>query len=272
MSDEVRATRHSEGKTVLGKVVSVLQAFTAEDYSLSLAELTRRTAIPKGTLHRILADLVAVRLLDRVDDRYRLGGQLFELGMRASVGRRLLEVATPFMQDLFQRSHETVQLGVLEGIEVVYVLKIGGHGQVPSPSRIGGRMPLYCTAIGKALLAFSPEALTKQVIEAGLPRKTARTITGPGLLKGQLLAVREGGVAYEYEESATGVVCVASPVLGPSGRPVAAVSLTGPVTRFSPQSFAVQVRAAAGGIASTLADRDAMRAGDGPLPSSTALP
>src|SRR5690349_12370514 len=146
--------------SVLGKVMAVLSSFTVDDHGVSLAELARRTGLAKGTLHRVLADLVEVRLLDRTAGGYRLSGQLFQLGMRASVERQLLEVATPFMEDLYERTHETVHLGVLEGQEVVYVAKIGGHRQVRSPSRIGGRMPLHCTAIGKALLANSPRELT----------------------------------------------------------------------------------------------------------------
>jgi len=107
--------------TVLGKVLAVLHAFRPDDDELSLAELGRRTGLAKGTLHRVAADLVSARLLDRVGGGYRLGGQLFELGMRASVERGLLEVAIPFMQDLYERTHETVHLGIREGTEVVYV-------------------------------------------------------------------------------------------------------------------------------------------------------
>jgi len=94
---------------------------------------------PKGTLHRVLGDMVEVRLLDRIGDGYRLSGQVFQLGMRASVERGLIEVATPFMEDLYERTHETAHLGVLEGTEAVHVSEIGGHRQAVSPSRIGGR-------------------------------------------------------------------------------------------------------------------------------------
>jgi DNA-binding IclR family transcriptional regulator len=247
---------------VLGKAVTVLYAFTADDHGISLAELGRRTGLPKGTLHRVVNDLVGVRLLDRTDTGYRLGGQLFQLGMRASVERGLLEVATPFMEDLYERTHETVHLGVPEEDAVVYMAKLGGHRQASSPSRIGGRMPLHCTAIGKALLAHSDPELVTGVLSAVLPRRTPRTITAPGLLRNQLAHVAASGVAYEYEESAVGLVCVAAPVLDDAQRAVAAVSVTGPVGRFDPQRHAVSVKAAAGGIAATLARRSALGPGD----------
>ncbi|UOY03179.1 IclR family transcriptional regulator [Blastococcus sp. PRF04-17] len=158
--------------TVLGKVVAVLFAFRADDQGVPLAELARRTGIAKGTLHRVVADLVDARLLDRRDDGYRLSNRVFQLGMRASMERDLLEIATPFMEDLYERTHETVHLGVLDEDSVVYVAKIGGHRQADAPSRVGGRMPLHCTAIGKALLAWSPAELFAHVVADGLPRRT----------------------------------------------------------------------------------------------------
>lgn len=241
--------------TVLGKVVTVLQAFTADDHGVSLAELGRRTGLAKATLHRMLGDLVAVRLVDRTASGYRLSGQMFELGMRASVERGLLEVATPFMEDLYERTHEIVHLGVREGTDVVYVGKLGGHRQAASPSRLGGRMPLHCTAIGKVLLAHSDPELFRCVVEAGLPRRTPRTVVAPGLLRRQLDQARETGVAFEHEESATGIVCVAAAILDADDVPVAAISVAGPVTRFRPDAHATAVRAAAAGASSILARR-----------------
>ena len=235
--------------TVLGKVVAVLFAFRAEDHGVSLAELQRRTGLPKGTLHRLVGDLVGVHLLDRTDHGYRLSVQVFQLGMRATVERGLLEVATPFMEDLYERTHETVNLGVRDGSEVVYVAKIGGHRQATSPSRVGGRLPLYCTAIGKVLLAFSPPELFVRVVEEGLDRRTPRTITAPGLLRQQLDRVVETGVAFEYEESAVGLACIAAPVLDAQNQPVAAISVTGPATRFRPDAYTQFVKAAAAGTA-----------------------
>ncbi|QBJ96281.1 IclR family transcriptional regulator [Rhodococcus sp. ABRD24] len=241
--------------TVLGKVVTVLRAFTIDDHGVSLAELGRRTDIPKGTLHRVVSDLVAVRLLDRTPSGYRLSGQLFELGMRASVERSLIEVATPFMEDLYERTHETVHIGVLEGSEVVYVSKIGGHRQATSPSRVGGRMPLHCTAIGKAMLAHSEPAAIERVLRGRLERRTPRTLIAPGVLRTQLERIAREGVAYEFEESAVGITCVAAPVLDADDRPIAALSVTGTVGRFRPELHAASVRAAAAGVGATLARR-----------------
>ncbi|MGC5567349.1 IclR family transcriptional regulator [Streptomyces sp. FR-108] len=244
---------------VLSKALAVLQAFTVEDTTLDFTELRRRTGFAKSTLHRVLRDLVAARLLDRVQERYRLSGLVFELGMRASVERGLLEVATPFLEDLYVRTHELVHLGTREGTEVVYVAKMGGHQQAHSPSRLGGRMPLHATALGKVLLSHAPAEVREAVLRGPLERKAPRTITHVDVLTRQLSDVVTKGVAFEYEESAVGIVCVAAGIFGPSDEIVAAVSVTGPVHRFQPARHATSVRAAAAGISATLGRRAELR-------------
>lgn len=241
--------------SVLGKVMEILHAFSADDHGLTLAELQRRTDLPKGTLHRIAGDLVTAGLLDRRDGEFHLGSHLFELGMLASVERTLIEVATPFMEDLYERTHEVVHLGIREGTEVVYVAKVAGHKGARTPTRVGGRMPLHATALGKALLARAPQDVWIKVLGGPLDRLTPRTVAAPGRLRSQLDQVVQAGVAYEFEESALGVVCVAAPVLDAEDRPIAALSIAGSVTRFRPDQHAASVRAAANGVAATLARR-----------------
>lgn len=242
--------------TVLGKAVSILRAFGHDEPVLSLAELTDRTGLAKTTVHRMTRDLVELRLLDRVAAGYRLSGGLFELGMRASSERSLLELAMPFLQDLYERTHETVHLGVSEGNEVVYIAKIGGHRQARSPSRTGGRMPMHCTAIGKVLLAYADPLVRGQVLNQPLERRTPHTVVAPGMLARQLEAVIDSGLAWEREESTPGLLCVAAPVLdADSYTALAALSVSGPVGRFRPEAHAAAVRAAATGIGSMLSRR-----------------
>lgn len=236
----------------------VLQAFTLDDAVLGFAELGRRTELPKATLHRVLADMTAARLIDRVGPGYRLGGYLFELGMRASVERSLIEVATPFMEDLYVRTGETVHLGVLDGTDVVYLSKIGGHRQAAAPSRLGGRMPLHCTAIGKTLLAFAGSDLQESVLAGPLERKTKHTIVTPGVLRTRLDRILADGLAYEFEESAMGVVCVSAPIRQ-NDTVIAALSLTGPSHRFRPGNHAAHVRAAAENVGHALTRRTELR-------------
>ncbi|MFJ8744653.1 IclR family transcriptional regulator [Embleya sp. NPDC127516] len=242
--------------TVLGKAVTILRAFRPDDRAVALAELVRRTGLHKATVHRLTGALVDNRLLDRVEGGYRPSGGLFELGMLAAPERSLLEVATPFLQDLYERTHETVHLGVREGHDVVYVAKIGGHDQARSPSRAGGRMPMHCTAIGKALLAHADDELRNEVLAGPLERRTPRTVVAPGILRRHLRQTVETGVAFEREESTVGLMCVAAPVLGPDHEALAAISVAGPTGRFRPERFATHVRAAATGLGITLTRHD----------------
>jgi DNA-binding IclR family transcriptional regulator len=246
-------------KTVLGKTMKILLAFTVEDTALGFAELRVRTGLPKATLHRMIGDLISAGLLERKEGHYRLSRLVFELGMRASVERTLLEVATPFLEELYERTHETVHLGVREGHEVVYVAKMGGHRQAAAPSRLGGRMPLHATAIGKVLLAWAPPAIQEEVFAGRLRRCSPRTVVNRAVLSQQLDDVLERGVAFEYEESAIGIVCVAAPVLDENDGVLAGISVTGPVGRFQPARHASAVHAAAVGIAATLVRKSAFR-------------
>ncbi|WP_312856155.1 IclR family transcriptional regulator [Nocardioides pelophilus] len=245
--------------TVLGKAIAVLRAFSADDHELSLSALVERTGLPKTSVHRIAGDLVHHRLLDRTSHGYRLSGGLFELGMRASLERGLAELSMPFLQDLYERTHEIVHLGLREGHEVVYVAKITGRRQARSPSRAGGRMPLYCTAIGKVLLAWSDEEVRRAVLTRPMPPLTAHTITAPGRVARQLDTALSAGVAFEREESALGIQCVAAPVLDLDNKLVAAISVTGPVGRFRPEQHADAVRAAAHGLGALVARRTSLR-------------
>jgi len=239
--------------TVLGKAMAILHAFGPTETVLPLAELVRRTGLPKGSAHRVAGDLVTHRLLDKTPHGYRLSGGLFELGMRAAIERTLLELAMPFLQDLYERTHETVHLGVEDGAEVVYIAKIGGHRQAASPSRTGGRMPMHCTAIGKVLLAYARPEVRDAVLDSPLERRTPRTVVARGMLRRQLDAVLENGVAFEREESSLGLLCLAAPVLDAEGtRAIAAMSVTGLVGRFRPEAHVIAVRAAATALASTL--------------------
>ncbi len=170
---------------------------------------------------------------------------MFELGQLVPLQRDLREEALPFMQDLFEATHETVHLAVLDGTEVLYIEKISGHQRVAAGSRIGGRLPAHCTAVGKAIIAVSPPGVLDAVLAAGLARRTAFTITVPSVLRKQLARAARAGVAYEREESDLGVTCAASPVHRFGEQVVAAISVTGPVHRLDPERYGPTVRLAA---------------------------
>ncbi len=166
--------------SVLGRTLLLLESFTAGDHSLSLAELARRTGLPKPTIHRMAADMIEHRLLQRTDDGgYGLGLRLFEIGERVPSYRSLVDAAQPVMHDLREATHQRVHLAVLDGVDVVYVAIIGPAAR-DMGSRVGGRLPAHATGVGKVMLAYSGRAAVRERVEAGLPRVTPRTITTPG--------------------------------------------------------------------------------------------
>lgn len=241
-----------ELNSVLGRSLTLLTAFRSTDTVVPLAELSRRTGIPKSTAHRLLAELTDWQIVERSDSGFRVGMRLFELGQLAPVQRGIREAAAPFLADLYEATHQTVHLAVLDGIDVVYLNKLDGKNGPRVGSRVGGRMPVYCTGVGKAMLAFSPPHLLEEVIARGLRRRTPRTVVTPGALSRELETVRALGFAEEREESAVGVACVAAPVLGADRLPIAAISITSWTNQAKPATFAPAVRTAALGIARTL--------------------
>jgi len=220
--------------SVFGRTLRVIEAFGSDDVALSLADLSARTELPKSTVHRIAHGLVERGWLERADDGYALGIRLFELGQRVQLQRfDLHEIAIPFMEDLYEATHEIVNLGVLDGGDVIYLAKIGGHRRVPIPTRLGGRLPAHCTALGKAMLAFCPDALQEVIGSAELVAKTSHSITDPTALERELLRVARDRTAIDREELVIGVVCAAAPIFRDDIAPAVQTAARGISRRLS---------------------------------------
>jgi DNA-binding IclR family transcriptional regulator len=232
----LRRTREDEGcdrpppeHTVLGRSASIMEAFNGGQQVLSLADLNKRTRLPKSTLHRLVDQLCQVGWLERDHGGYRIGLRMFELGTLAPAGNRLHEAAFPHLQALASRTGLAAQLAILDQAEVVYLERIV-VGPVRLPTRRGGRKPAYCTGLGKAIAAYD-EAAIHALISAPMPRKTATTITNPVALCAELKQVREAGVAFDRGEAYAELVCVAAPIRA-SGHAIGAISVTGPAGRM----------------------------------------
>ncbi|WP_405952653.1 IclR family transcriptional regulator [Streptomyces prunicolor] len=238
--------------SVLGKVRPILEAFTVDDESLSLADLVRRTGVAKATVHRLCQELVVWGLLERAGCDYRLGLRLFEIGQRVHRQRILREVAQPYMEDLLLATQETIHFAIHDGLDVVYLEKILPHRGLSEESRVAGRLPLYCTATGKAILAFSPATLFGDVVRNGLKPFTRHTITSPGRLRGQVERIREEGIATEAEEVRLGYMSMAVPVFGRQNTLAGALSITAPTYRVDAAAHASALRTAGLGIGRAL--------------------
>lgn len=250
MSD--RGERPEPPNSVLGKTFTLLTALGSAEAGLTLSELCRRTGIAKATAHRLLAELTEWDVVERSDGRLRMTEQPRRSGPSRS---ELPDLAAPLLADLHEATRETVHFAVLDTgdvPEVVYLQRLRATAGPVLPTRVGARMPAYCTGLGKAMLAFSPPQTLLRVLEAGLRRRAPRTVVVPRLLQQQLSVIRQRGVADEYEESAPGICCVAAPVLTGTGSVVGAVSITGSVRRMDPARHVSAIRTTALGLSRAL--------------------
>jgi DNA-binding IclR family transcriptional regulator len=245
--------RNDPPLSVVGRIAAILGAIEEAPGSVGISELAAATGLAKGSVHRLVGQLLEERLVERTADaRLTLGVRLFELGSSVPLPRTLAQAARPLMLDLHHATDRQVHLAVLDGVEVVYVEIV--HGGLPLASSVGGRLPAHATGVGKALLAYSPQAVVADRVEAGLDPMTPRTISTPAGLTRALQDIRTVGTSYDHEESHLGVSCVAAPVFGADKKIRAALSVTGHTPRMDLPLLGVAVRTAAFTLSRQLRD------------------
>jgi DNA-binding IclR family transcriptional regulator len=243
MSPAERDDGPAEG--ALDRAATILGAFDPAHRELTLAALVARCGLPRSTTHRTAEKMIRLGWLDKPADRYRIGNRLFEIAGLAPIRLELREAVLPFLQDLHHATKITVQLGVLDGAQILVVDKISGHRAMPMLSQVGGVIPAYCSALGRAILAYSQPDVIAAVLSGTLPARTPRTLTSPVAVMRELTAIPERGWAVEREEGNIGVSCVAAPIFGPLGEVVAALSVTGPSPLVRADRLGPAVRLAA---------------------------
>lgn len=199
-----------------------------------LVDVVAYTGLPKTTCHRLLATLTNNGLL-RIDNQGRFGpgALLLAMGMNFLSQTDLRSLARPLMEDLALETQETCHLGVMQFPWVVYLEKVESPLAIRMHSEVGAINPIYCTGLGKALLAFSPSEVVDQVCDTALESRTERTITDPSHLRVELAGIRERGYAIDDVENEAGIRCVGAPIRGHDGNALAALSLAGPETRLT---------------------------------------
>jgi len=231
--------RPRDSRASVDKAVSVLKAFGKDAHlGVGVTELARRAQLSKSTTFRLLGMLERNGVVERAGSAYRLGRVMQELGAQASTpGQEIIrDQLTPYLADLYESTHMTVQLAMLSGPSVVYLNKLEGHQRLRTPSRIGGRMPAYCTGVGKAMLAHDSKALEETLLH---PRHawTARTIVDESALRAEIDGVRLSGVAVDAGESLATLTCIAAAIVGRDGRAIAAMSISGDAATFQPSAY-----------------------------------
>jgi DNA-binding IclR family transcriptional regulator len=221
----------------LDRALEILELLASNGKEMGVTELARRLEVHKSTTSRLLATLQEHGLVEQnpASDKYRLGYALVRLAGAVVAELDLVRVARPLLQELAERTHETVNLAILQGDQVVNIDQIAASHLVVNVNWVGKQTPLHSTSNGKALLAFLPEAERRSVLSAPLKRFTPRTIVDRATLEKQLRRVVDDGYAFTLEELEVGLNAVAAPIRGHDGRVVAAVSVAGPSYRVTPQ-------------------------------------
>ncbi len=216
------------------KALQVLQAFSYEQPVMGVSKLSRKLGMGKSSVHRVLTTLTEQGFVTKtLDDRYRLGLKLHELGQLVVSTLELRHVAHGPLEKLRNECGETVHVAVLEGADAVYVHRIESQSTLRTFSRVGRRVPAHTTSSGKCLLAFGPPAQIDVVVAAGLRRIGPRSITTERGLREALAKIRADGYVVSVEENERGVVSLGAPVFGHDGSCIAAVSIAGPMLRVS---------------------------------------
>ncbi|RAY16547.1 IclR family transcriptional regulator [Actinomadura craniellae] len=246
------------------RALTILAAFSPERPQMTLSEISRPTGLPVATAHRLTGTLTRWGALER-DERgvYRIGLRLWEVAALAPRGVGLREAAMPFLEDLYEATHQNVQLAVLDGPDVVYLEKISGRSAVNVLTRVGGRWPAPATGVGLALLAHAETEVQERAIAGPLRRFTPRTITSGAELRRALAEVRRTGVAVSDGQVELVALSVAAAIHGPDDTAVAALSVVVPTGGLPAHAYVPAVRAAARGVSRALGAPSVRGAGRG---------
>lgn len=219
-----RAEAPTPPSSVTGRVLSILAVFEKSLAPRSLTDIASETGLALSTAHRLVTELEGWGALQRdTNGRYQIGLRLWELGQHA--GRQVREIARPLLQDLYSLTQRTVHIAIREKTEVLYIDRIYDTRRVPQASRVGGRLPLHATAVGKVLLAFEESWLREAVLAQPLEGRTPKTSVDPDALRIELAVIRERGYALTVEEVRLGSASIAVPIFQRGGGIGAALGL-----------------------------------------------
>ena len=221
--------------TSVQRCLRLLSLFSEAPAGLSATEVTKLSGLPVSTVHRFLVNLQAAGFLDcSAKGKYHLGIACFSIGHAALGQLDIRRLSLPYLQALNQHTRETIHLTVRQGQTAVYVEKLDSPEHLRIFSRIGALVPLYCTAVGKVLLAYMPQAELETTLSQIEPRRlTANTIASRQELEQYLHRVRKAGHAFDLEEHEPHIRCIAAPIWDHTGAVNASLSLTAPAVRMA---------------------------------------
>ena len=217
----------------LAKAMEVLECFSVKQPELGVSEIARLTGLQKSSVHNMLSTFEQHGYVGKnpVTNRYYLGLKLLSFSYIITSYMGLNQLMMPYLKQIANTLHETVYLGIPSGPDVLYIDSCVDDGHNSSRNILGERAPLYCTGLGKAILAYHEDPLS--LLPDSLQSFTEYTITQPDRLLAELETIRQNGYAVDNMEHEYGIKCVALPLFGSDRRLRCAVSVSGPSLRFS---------------------------------------
>lgn len=222
----------SESIRAVERALDVLMCFTSQTPELTMTQISEMVGINKSTVHRLLATLEGKRFVERdsVTGIYRPGIRLLQMAFLTLEHNDLRRLATPFLHTLCDQHRENVNLSVLDDADVIYLTIIESPQRVKLAAAPGQRLPAFCTASGKAILAFLPEENVRHILEFGMPRYTKNTITSLDAFFEDMSQTRQRGFAISEQEFEEGINAIAAPICN---HPIASISIAGPAYRLT---------------------------------------
>lgn len=232
------------GNQAVRRAIAVLKAFSDDAPEMGVTEVSRKVNLHKSTVYRLLSAFEGEGLIAKNPEtgKYRLGPELIVLGEQVLRHTDVHRVALPFLRDMADRTGETVDLEVLSGGNVVTIEEIAGKHVVAAAGAIGMPWAAHATSTGKVLLAFQTPEKQRQILARTLKKFTPRTITDSKVLSRDLIKIREQGYAVSYGELEDHLVAIGLPIRSRNGDAIAAVSISGPDTRLTPDKLPGLIR------------------------------
>jgi IclR family KDG regulon transcriptional repressor len=220
--------------TALQRGLRLLHLFSEAPRGLTAKQVASLSRLPVSTVHRFRANLVTAGFLNRDGEgTHSLGIACFSIGQAAVGQLDIRRVSLPYLRELNQQTRETIHLTVRHGLSAVYVEKLDSPEPLRIHSRIGAAVPLYCTAVGKVMLAYMPEDEQQRILpDLNLQRQTSNSVGNLQELKTELYRVRKNGYACDLEENERHIRCVAAPIWDHTGSVQSSLSITAPTVRM----------------------------------------
>lgn len=222
------------------RTLSILETLSEHGNGLGITEISEKVNLHKSTVHRLLNTLIVKGYVEQNNEtnRYKLTFKLFELGSKKVEKMNIVSAARPLLNELMNKTNEVIHLVVREGTEIVYIVKVESQNPIRMYSRIGKRMPVYCTAVGKAMMSYMSQEEIKSIWQnSHIEKLTQYTITDFDEFNKNLEIIKNQGYAMDEQENEIGIRCIASVVRDYRGKVCAAISISGSIISFKEEDI-----------------------------------